>query len=169
MAEEAIVKVKTLTRSEPIERKDGKGTYKRVTLETNEGTLGGFENNVPEDIQSGDTVKVRFQSNTRDIDGKKVVYKNLLGTVIKVEQQAINATIENLVENGIHSNSTGGSRKLFTKEKSTFDNKGARIGGVMHDAVALAIHNSPGSPVKTEQIKVLAQDLLKLASELEKT
>lgn len=161
MANETTGTVKSIE-TETRERKDGKGTYTQVTLTTETGeTFGGYDNQLPEGLKEGDSVSITYSTGTNSKTGQS--FNKIISVNTQDKSQSKQKRSPVLV--GTISNTFGGSSSgNYIK---TFDNKGARVGGVLHDAVALTIHNSGGKPAKLEEVKKTAQRLLKLASELE--
>lgn len=148
MASTALITVKTIEK-EVRTRKDGVGTYTSVLVTSSDGQVfSGYENQLPEGLVEGVKSSVLFQPNKRK-DG---------------------TTFNQIISLGLGT-STGtaqvSNKKTIGSGGKTFDSKGARVGGVLHDAVALAIHNAGTNPVKTKIVKDIANELLEVAKDLE--
>jgi hypothetical protein len=164
MAEEAVIVVKSIN-SKQMTSASGK-EFTTVGLESETGLVfSGYDNQLPKELKQGDSLSIKFQQiNTK------------AGTVV-------NKIITSELSNGTTTTTTqttqpaAPAKKPFLKVSNgsitngkTFDNKGARTGGVLHDAVALAIHNASmqRSSVVLNTVEGLAQELLQIAARLEK-
>lgn len=63
-------------------------------------------------------------------------------------------------------NNKWGNKTNATSSKSSYDQTGAKVGGVLHDAVAMAVANN-GTNVKTYHVASIARELLSLSLQLE--
>lgn len=131
MANQDNVTLKAINK-QTLEKKDKTGTFEAVELiATNGKIFNGYATQL-EDVHEGDTVTITSQDMTKK-DGSK--YTKIL-SVSKGGEDSQN-------NQGNKSNKTWSGNK-----KSSFDNKSAREGGAMHDAVAIAIHNAVYSKTK---------------------
>lgn len=148
-----------------------KGSYDRIELTGKEENTGNTVNytvfrssseDLPEQ-QVGDTLKITTEKN-----GK-------FDKVLKVEKITDSKPKKGFYETIPETNETSKTNyQTTTKAQSTqtgrsnsYDNKGARLGGIYHDAVKLAIHNSEGKPVDIVEITKTAVELLKSISSVE--
>lgn len=139
-------------KKQEIQRKDGKGTFTQVTLiGTDSEEYSGYANQLPKDLKVGDKCTVICQKGSRK-DGSK--YNKIVAT--NPTASSVNASAENKMP--------WAPKAEYNK---TFDNKGARVGGVIHDAVAIAIHNSGKNKVDMETVRGLAKELLDVAKDLD--
>jgi hypothetical protein len=156
MAEQVITRVKDV-RTEVLERKDGKGTFEVIKLTDDSGTeFSGYASDLKTPVNSGDTVTMTVQS-----------IKTKAGTankILSLSQGGKLATRSDTPASGYTKKT-----EAYVAPSSNFNNKGARTGGVLHDAVAIAIHNAGVSKetVNLQEVEALAEALLDLATRLE--
>lgn len=143
--------IKTTT----MQKRDGSGTFETLEIVTTDGrTLNGYLSQLEGlSLQQNDEVFVTAQRMTRQ-DG--TTYNKILKLRAPSEANASSQSTPPWISNN--------------KKAKTFDNKSAREGGIMHDAVAIAIHNAAISkkPVDLGDVEQLSVKLLDIINKLGK-
>lgn len=158
MADKSTFTIEKIT-TETRERKDGKGTFETVEVMTTVGKLfSGYMKDLG-DVKEGDTVEITSQHiKKKDNTGFNKIISVELSTESKPAVKATKAK-----------EYTPKATTQQPTSTSTYNPKGARTGGVLHDAVAIAVHNASidGGKVNLSEVEAIAESLLGVAERLE--
>lgn|ERR1700733_2524780 len=159
MADQTTIVVDKVNRNTMKSSKTGVEFTAIELIAKNGDVFTGYENNLPTDgVTINDSLDVTYQQINKK-DGS--VFNKILGLQKSTTQQAIK-------EKGSINNTTSSKTSLKgAKLVSSYDNKGARVGGVLHDAVAICIHDAgQGSTVNLSDVESVAKTLLNIANRL---
>jgi len=158
MAEKLLIRVKEARVEQKISNNTGK-PYDVLTIIDEEGSeFTGFVNDKTIIPEVGDTLDMTYQ----EVELKSGTKRNIVSQT---------KTTEMTKSQTKRINSQMGSKNLNTSStpSSGFNNKGARVGGILHDAVAIAVYNAGTSKkqVNLGEVEAIAEALLDLAQRLE--
>lgn len=156
MADTTMIRVKEVKVEDRVSEKTKK-PYQSLHIIDESGTeFNGFYNEGKTTLpEIGDTLKMTYQPVT-------------LKSGTKFNIVSYNPSTE-APKAKVITKTTSAKTVTAPPTTSSFNNKGARTGGVLHDAVAIAIHNASiaKSTVNLGEVEALAEALLDLASRLE--
>jgi hypothetical protein len=167
MAESLVVTVSETVVESKVSQNNGKA-YKQMTVRDEQGNIfSGFVNQGTLIPKQGDVVKIDYQP----VQLKTGPRYNILEIKPATGESTTNKTLPPSAPAPGKSTFTSKNTQVNTDviKTSQFNNKGARVGGILHDAVAIAIHNAQIGKclVDLEAVESLAETLLDLASRLE--
>lgn len=174
MANEANVTVENVS-SQVLERKDGKGSFTAIEILTTDGKLfKGYDNHLPKDgLNKGDEINIKYvvgNMKTGDTFNKILLLsKGLTAEASRSTSNSTSSVRPSTTRASSSAKASSPAVSLGSGFKSSFDNKGARTGGVLHDAVAIAVHNASQNSdvVSLKEVESLARELLAIAARLE--
>lgn len=165
MASDDTITVKKVTLKE-MTGSSGK-SFTSATIESEDGRIfSGYDNQLPKDLKEGQQLNIKFQTINRK-DGSQV--NKVITTGSGDGGTTTKTTTTTSAPKTTYTKATKTTTTSTTGGNGGFNNVGARIGGVLHDAVAIAVHNASmmRTSVDLGTVEGLAQELLSIASRLE--